>query len=304
MNFALIGAAGYIAPRHMQAIRETGNNLIAVCDPSDSVGVIDRYFPGAKYFREPERMAAYLDVLTGDDRAQYISIATPNHLHAAHIRTALRLGADAICEKPLVVDPAEIDGLLALEAETGRRVYTVLQLRHHPEILRMRERFSTAQECGKYRIDLRYVTARGEWYDESWKGDSRRSGGLAANIGIHFFDMLIWIFGGVESSTVTESARGRMAGELELARARVSWMLSINGSDLPKSAVSAGKTMHRSMTVDGATADFSDGFADLHTDVYRGILSGSGYGISDAEQAIRVVSDMAIFRPLSTVLPG
>jgi len=293
-NFALIGVAGYIAPRHLKAIKDTGNDLVVAVDPHDSVGIIDSYFPNAAYFTEIERFDRHLEKLRRGPEAahvDYVSICTPNYLHDAHIRLALRVHADAICEKPLVINPWNLDALSELEQEFGRRIRTVLQLRTHPSILELKE--SLASHRGDKRdVVLTYVTRRGKWYGYSWKGSEEKSGGVAMNIGIHFFDMLMWLFGGVVKIDVHLADRERMAGRLELERATVRWFLSVNGDDRPRECKESGQAAFRSITVDGEEVEFSGGFTDLHARVYEQILAGGGYGIEDARPSITLVNDI------------
>ncbi|HEX9985180.1 MAG TPA: Gfo/Idh/MocA family oxidoreductase [Thermoanaerobaculia bacterium] len=283
-NFALIGVAGFIAPRHLQAIRDTGNRLVAATDPNDSVGILDRFSFDTRFFREIERFDRFLEKLRrgpADDRVRYVSICSPNYLHDAHVRLALRLGADAICEKPLVINPWNLDALADLEAETGRCVHTVLQLRLHPAMIALRDRLDRSR---RHEVELTYLTARGPWYDVSWKGSDERSGGLAANIGIHFFDLLMWLFGPVTRMAVHEREPRRLSGTLELRDADVNWLLSVRPEDLPE-----GKKTFRSIQVDGQELDFTETFTELHTAVYRGILDGSGFGIEDSRPSIELV---------------
>ncbi|HWW59946.1 MAG TPA: Gfo/Idh/MocA family oxidoreductase [Thermoanaerobaculia bacterium] len=285
-NFALIGAAGFVAPRHLDAIRDTGNCLVAAVDPNDSVGILDRYSFDVKFFREIERFDRFLEkARRGPDvaRVHYVSICSPNFLHDAHVRLALRVGAHAICEKPLVINPWNLDALEELEAESGRRIFTVLQLRQHPSLLKLRERLMS-DRSRRHQVDLKYVTARGAWYDVSWKGSEERSGGVATNIGIHFFDLLLWLFGGVQRCGVHLKERRRLGGTLELQNADVRWFLSVESSDLPGKA-----TTYRSITVDGEEIEFTEGFGDLHTIVYRDILGGGGASIADARPSIELV---------------
>ena len=285
-NFALIGAAGYIAPRHLKAIKETGNNLLCACDPHDSVGIIDQYFPEAAFFTEVERFDRFLEKrrrASEQDRVHYLSICSPNYLHDAHVRLALRVGAHAICEKPLVISPWNLDQLAALEQEYGRRVYNVLQLRLLPELRALKDQPST----GIADVELTYITARGRWYDVSWKGSLEKSGGLALNIGVHFFDLLIWLYGKPLRSRVFLSRPDKMSGVFELERARVRWFLSLDRDDLP-----AGKTAFRSLKTDGREIDFSDGLTGLHTAVYRNILDGKGFGIDDVRASIQLAYDI------------
>lgn len=291
-RFALIGAAGFIAPRHMKAIKETGSELVAALDPHDNVGIIDSYFPRADFFTEPERFDRQLDKLRRQgEGVDFVSICSPNYLHDAHIRMALRNGADAICEKPIVLNPWNVDALGAIERESDRRVHTILQLRHHPAILGLRERH-LAGDAPMLDVAVTYVTSRGNWYHWSWKGDEDKSGGVATNIGVHFFDMLCWIFGGLRGMEVHRRERTCAAGTLELERARVRWFLSVDERDLPASVRGRGQRTYRSITVDGAEVEFSDGFADLHTESYRAILGGRGFGLADARPAIEIVQSI------------
>jgi len=289
-NFAITGVAGYIAPRHLRAIKETGSRLVAAVDPHDSVGILDRYFFNVAYFREFERFDRHIDKLRrnrSDEAVDYVSICSPNYLHDAHIRFALREEADAICEKPLVLNPWNCDALQELEREAGRKVYTVLQLRLHPTVQALKKKFSS--DNGKHEVELKYITSRGKWYLYSWKGDLEQSGGLATNIGIHFFDMLMWIFGPVTDMEVHEAEHTRTSGELELKRAHVKWQLSIDHADLPEVCEKNGQTTYRSVNIDGEEVEFSEGFTDLHTNVYENILAGNGFGIEDARPSIELV---------------
>lgn len=290
VNFALIGAAGYIAPRHMRAIKDTGNNLVTALDKFDSVGIIDSYFPDAAFFTEPERFDRHLDKLRrkGENKIDYVSICSPNYLHDSHIRLALRNNANAICEKPLVLNPWNVDALTEIEKETGKSINTILQLRLHPAIMALKKQVEEAPKDKVFDIDLTYITSRGKWYFISWKGDIQKSGGVATNIGIHFFDMLIWIFGGVQKSTVHLTKVDMAAGYLELEKARVRWFLSINENTLPQIAASAGKRTYRSLTIEGTEFEFSEGFTDLHTESYRHILAGKGFSIIDALPSIEL----------------
>lgn len=290
-RFALIGAAGYIAPRHMEAIRNTGNDLVAALDPHDSVGVLDRYFPGADFFIEFERFDRHLDKLRRAGRGvHYVSIASPNYLHDSHIRFALRLGADAVCEKPVVLNPWNVDGLRELEEETGRQVNVILQLRLHPAVVELRRRVQEAPPDHRFDVTLTYITPRGRWYLYSWKGDERKSGGIATNIGVHLFDMLGFVFGRVTDNRVHLRTPTRAAGYLEYERARVRWFLSIEADDVPEAARGPGRRGFRAMWVDGEEVEFSDGFEELHTRSYQEILAGRGFGLGDARPAIEVVS--------------
>ncbi|MEM1042733.1 MAG: Gfo/Idh/MocA family oxidoreductase [Bacteroidota bacterium] len=289
-NFALTGVAGYIAPRHLKAIAETGNRLVAAVDPHDSVGILDQHFPQTAFFTEFERFDRHLEKLRRgpeSERVDYVTICSPNHLHDAHIRLALRVGADAICEKPLVMNPWNLDVLAELEREYDCcSVHTILQLRVHPALLALREKLQGSDK--RHAVRLSYVTSRGQWYRYSWKGNADKSGGVATNIGIHFFDLLIWLFGGVEESEVHVLEAERAGGFLELQRADVQWFLSIDGNDLPAS-VKGQQPTYRSITVDGEEVEFSGGFRDLHTVVYEQTLDGQGFGIEDARPSIELV---------------
>jgi UDP-N-acetyl-2-amino-2-deoxyglucuronate dehydrogenase len=290
-NFALTGAAGYVAPRHLKAISDTGNRLVAAVDPHDAVGLLDRYSFDVRFFTEIERFDRHLEKLrrgADGERVDYVSICSPNYLHDAHIRLALRVGADAICEKPLVINPWNLDALQELERETGRTVSTVLQLRLHPRLVELRDRIARESPSRQYDVSLTYVTARGRWYDTSWKGSDERSGGLVTNIGIHLFDLLLWLFGPVVTCEVHMRERRRMAGFLELPRARVRWFLSADAGDLPFAPEPGVKTTYRSITLDGEAIEFSEGFGDLHTRVYEETLAGRGFGIEDSRPAIEL----------------
>jgi UDP-N-acetyl-2-amino-2-deoxyglucuronate dehydrogenase len=288
-RFALIGAAGYIAPRHMKAIKETGNELIAALDKHDNVGVLDSYFPDCHFFTEFERFDRHIDKLrrTGQ-KVDYISICSPNYLHDAHIRFALRSGANAICEKPLVLNPWNVDALMEIESETGCRVYTVLQLRLHPAIVSLKKKIDSEPKAQKYNVTLQYITSRGNWYHSSWKGEIAKSGGVATNIGIHFFDMLIWIFGDVKQLKTEKITDTVASGILELERATVNWFLSIDSNDIPKDVRSAGKRTFRCLRIQDDEIEFSDGFTDLHTETYREILNGNGFGLNTAKKSIEL----------------
>lgn len=289
-NFALIGAGGYIAPRHMKAIKDTGNVLVAALDKHDSVGILDSYFPDADFFTEFERFDRHLEKQKRLGRKiDFISICSPNYLHDAHIRFGLRIGADVICEKPIVLNPWNIDALLEIEKETGRNIYTILQLRLHPAIAALKEKIEKEPSGKKYKISLRYITSRGHWYHTSWKGDIQKSGGIATNIGVHFFDMLLWIFGNATSSTVSEHSDQTASGHLELEKASVDWMLSIDATKLPPEAAGAGKRTFRALTIDGEGFEFSDGFTELHTKSYEEILKGNGFRISETIESIKLV---------------
>ncbi len=290
-RFALIGAAGYIAPRHMSAIRDTGNELVAALDPNDSVGIIDSHFPQADFFTEFERFDRHIDKQRRNGNGvNYVSICSPNYLHDSHMRFALRAGADAICEKPLVLNPWNIDGLIEIEQDTGHKVNTILQLRVHPAITELRERIMREPKDKKHEVDLTYITSRGNWYLQSWKGDEKKSGGIATNIGVHFFDMLHFIFGELQENRCHLSEDIRAAGYLEYERARVRWFLSIDVNDIPAPTREQGQRTFRSITVDGQEIEFSGGFTDLHTRSYEEILAGRGFGLEENRVAIETVA--------------
>jgi UDP-N-acetyl-2-amino-2-deoxyglucuronate dehydrogenase len=289
-NFAITGVGGFVAPRHLKAIQDTGNRLVAAVDPHDAVGILDRFSFDVRFFTEFERFDRHLEKLrrgSPDDRVDYVSICSPNYLHDAHIRLALRVGADAICEKPLVINPWNLDGLQEIERETGRRVFTVLQLRLHPDLIALKARLD-ASPARMHDVTLTYITGRGRWYNVSWKGSDERSGGVVTNIGIHFFDLLLWLFGGVESSVVEYREPIKAGGVLQLKRARVRWSLSTDIRDLPFAPQAGGKTTFRSIQVDGSEVEFSEGFVDLHTKVYAHVLGGGGFRIDDARPAIEL----------------
>lgn len=295
-NFALIGAAGYIAPRHMKAIKETGNNLVAALDKNDSVGIIDSYFPDADFFVEYERFDRHIDLVKRNGiHLDYVAIASPNYLHDSHIRFALRHGANAICEKPLVLNPHNIDALQEVEKETGKKVYNILQLRLHPSIIELKQRVQRElnQNPNKvYDVDLTYLTSRGQWYFTSWKGDESKSGGIATNIGVHFYDMLSWIFGDVKQNEVHLKEANASAGYLEFEHAKVRWFLSIDYDFIPDDIKHTGKRTYRSITVDNKEIEFSGGFTDLHTKSFEDILNGGGFGLEDSRKSIEIVSDI------------
>lgn len=289
-NFALIGAAGYIAPRHLKAIKETNNHLVAALDKFDSVGVMDSYFPNADFFTEFERFDRHIEKLKRNGtHLDYLSICTPNYLHDAHIRMALRIGADAICEKPLVLNPWNVDALQDIERESGRKTNTILQLRLHPSIIALKNKVDIENKKSKYEVDLTYITSRGKWYDISWKGDESKSGGVATNIGIHFYDMLSWIFGKVQDNKVHLREKNKAAGYLEFENARVRWFLSIDENDLPQKIHEKSQRTFRSITVDNKEIEFSDGFMDLHTLSYQEILKGKGFGLQEARPSVEIV---------------
>ena len=301
-NFGLIGAAGYIAPRHMKAIKDTGNKLVAALDLYDSVGIIDSYFPEADFFTEPERFDRHMDKLRrqGNRKIDYLSICSPNYLHDAHIRMALRNDAHAICEKPLVLNPWNVDALAEIEKETGKKIFTILQLRHHPSIMALKEKIDKGPQDKIYDIDLTYITSRGAWYHRSWKGNTEKSGGIATNIGVHFFDMLSWIFGECSDNVVHLSETDRAAGLLQLKKARVRWFLSINAETLPMHIKEKGQTTFRSITIDGEEIEFSGGFTDLHTASYQGIINGQGYGLEEARNAVDIVYQIRNQKPIKS----
>jgi len=290
-NFVLIGAGGYIAPRHMKAIKDTGNNLLAALDRHDSVGIMDSYFPEADFFTEFERFDRHVEKLKRQGvHTDYVSVCSPNYLHDAHIRFGLRIGADVICEKPVVLNPWNIDALMEIEKETGRNVYTILQLRLHPAIIALREKIKNGPADKKYNVKLHYITSRGHWYHTSWKGDIQKSGGIATNIGVHFFDMLLWIFGDLKESTVHQHTDDTASGTLELEKANVEWFLSIDANTLPEEVKKEGKRTFRTLTIDGDAFEFSEGFTELHTRSYEEIIAGRGFPISETKKAIEVVS--------------
>ncbi len=297
-NFALIGAAGYIAPRHLKAIRDTGNNLVAALDPFDSVGIMDSYFPECNFFTEPERFDRHLDKLRRKNegqQVQYVSICSPNYLHDAHIRLALRNEAHAICEKPIVLNPWNVDALQEIERESGKRIYTVLQLRHHPSIIALKKRIDDGPKDKIYDVELTYFTSRGKWYHISWKGDVQKSGGVATNIGVHFFDMLSWIFGDIKDLQVLTFQPDKSSGYLELERANVRWQLSLDMKDIPEELLLRGQRTYRSIKIEGEEIEFSDGFNDLHTVTYQQILNGGGYGLEEARTSIEIVHKIRNF---------
>lgn len=298
-NFALIGAAGYIAPRHLMAIRDTKNDLLAALDKFDSVGILDSYFPGAHFFTEYERFDRHVDKLRRKGtKIDYVSICTPNYLHDSHIRFALRNHADAICEKPLVLNPWNVDALAEIERETGNRVFNILQLRLHPSIIALKEKIEESDPGVMHEVDLTYLTSRGNWYFNSWKGDVNESGGIATNIGIHFFDMLTWIFGAVTENVVHVLDEDRAAGMLYLEKARVRWFLSINYDYIPDYIKQQGKRTYRAIVVDGEEIEFSEGFGDLHTRSYQEILKGNGFGLDAALPSIEIVHDIRVASPI------
>jgi len=298
-NFALIGAAGYIAPRHMKAIKETGSNLLAALDPNDSVGIIDSYFPEASFFTEFERFDRHLEKLKRDkEKIDYVSICSPNYLHDAHIRFGLRYGADVICEKPIVLNPWNIEALESMEKELGKNIYNILQLRLHESVIALKKKVDEGPKDKVYDFDLTYQTSRGNWYYTSWKGSEDKSGGIATNIGVHFYDMLTWIFGDVKENVVHLHTHDRAAGYFELEKARVRWFLSINYDTLPEEIKAKGQRTYRSLTIDGEEMEFSKGFTELHTKSYQDILEGGGFRISEAKKAIQTVYDIRHQQPI------
>jgi UDP-N-acetyl-2-amino-2-deoxyglucuronate dehydrogenase len=291
-RFALIGAAGYIAPRHMKAIKDTGNDLIAAYDPYDGVGIMDSNFPDADFFTEFERFDRHIDKLRrSGEPIDFVSICSPNYLHDAHIRFGLKNGCDVICEKPLVLNPWNLDALQEIEKETGKKVYTILQLRLHPSIIALREKVLNNPDK-VHDVNLTYITSRGKWYHHSWKGDSSKSGGIATNIGVHFFDMLTWVFGDVQENIVHEHNSDTASGFLQLERARVNWMLSIDYNQVPDYVKQQGKRTYRTLQMEGEEIEFSDGFTELHTRSYEEIIKGNGFGLEECRKAIEIVSDM------------
>ncbi len=298
-NFGIIGVAGYIAVKHLKAIKDTGNNLLASLDKFDSVGRIDSYFPESDFFVEFERFDRHFDKLKRNGtKIDYVSICSPNYLHDSHIRFALRHHAEAICEKPIVLNPWNIDALQEIENETGHKIYTILQLRIHPRIIELREKILSGPKDKIYDIDMTYITSRGNWYKFSWKGDIQKSGGVATNIGIHFFDMLGWIFGNAKKNIVHLSQPDKAAGYLELENARVRWFLSLDYNDLPADAKEAGQRTFRSIIVDGKEIEFSEGFTDLHTLSYKEILAGKGFGLKDARQSVEIAYNIRNAKPV------
>lgn len=301
-NFALIGAAGYIAPRHLKAIADTGNVLVAAYDKFDSVGRLDSYFPECSFFIEQEQFDRYCSKVKGtSNNIDWISVCTPNYTHDAFIRYGLRLGSNVICEKPVVLNPWNIDALMKVEEETGKEAYTILQLRHHASIVALKEKVDKGPKDKIYDIDLTYITSRGKWYYTSWKGNNHKSGGVATNIGVHFYDMLQWIFGPVQKNIVHVMSFDRVAGYLELKNARVRYFLSINADCLPENAVNGEKKTYRTLNIDGDEFEFSDGFTELHTKSYEKILEGNGFRISEAKPCIEMVHDIRVAKPIGLV---
>ena len=298
-NFGIIGVAGYIAAKHLKAIKDTGNNLLASLDKFDSVGRIDSFFPESDFFVEFERFDRHFDKLkrTGT-KIDYVSICSPNYLHDSHIRFALRHQAEAICEKPIVLNPWNVDALQEIENETGHKIYTILQLRLHPRIIELREQILNGPKDKIYDIDMTYITSRGNWYQFSWKGDIQKSGGVATNIGIHFFDMLSWIFGDAKKNIVHLSEPDKAAGYLELKNARVRWFLSLDYKDIPENVKKTGQRTFRSIRVEGEEIEFSEGFTDLHTLSYKEILAGKGFGLREARQSVETAYNIRNTKPV------
>ena len=299
-NFVLIGASGYIAPRHFKAIKDTKNNLLSALDPNDSVGIIDNYFPKADFFVEPERFDRNIEKLKHEKniKVDYVSICTPNYLHDSHIRMGLRWGADAICEKPVVTNPWNLESLKKIEKETGHRIWNILQLRLHPSIIELKNKIENSPKDKIFDIDLTYITSRGNWYYTSWKGNFSKSGGIATNIGVHFFDVLSWMFGSVKKNIVHIHTHDRASGYLELERARVRWFLSINYNLLPEVIKNKGLRTYRSMVIENEEFEFSGGFTDLHTKVYKNILNGNGFSLDDSKNAIEIVHKIRNTNPI------
>lgn len=298
-NFAIIGVGGYIAPRHLKAIKDTGNNLLSAYDRFDSVGIMDSYFPDASFFTEQELFDRHNTKLQeSDNRLDYVSVCTPNYLHDAHTRYGLRLGCDVICEKPMVLNPWNIDALEKVERETGHRIYNILQLRLHDSIVALKKRIDEGPQDKVYDVDLTYITSRGRWYYTSWKGDEHKSGGVATNIGVHFYDMLSWIFGDVRENVVHVASHDRVAGFLRLKKARVRYFLSINAEHLPANAVQGEKRTYRTIMIDGDEFEFSVGFTELHTKSYQKILAGEGFGIEEARNCINIVHAIRNAKPI------
>lgn len=292
-NFAIIGVAGYVAERHVKAIKETNNNLVACLDKFDSVGFLDSFFPKTAFFTEFERFDRHIDRISNTDKkVDFVSICTPNYLHDAHIRFALRNDADAICEKPIVLNPNNVDALVEFEQKKEKNIFTILQLRLHPEVIKLKQKIDLSSKKEKYNINLTYITSRGNWYDYSWKGNPEKSGGIATNIGIHFFDMLIWIFGDVISSKLYISEKHTVGGSLELENANVNWFLSIDEKTLPKKIREAGQRTYRSLTIGNEEFNFSNGFTNLHTESYRQILNGNGFRIIEAKKAVVATAEI------------
>jgi UDP-N-acetyl-2-amino-2-deoxyglucuronate dehydrogenase len=298
-KFALMGVAGYIAPRHLKAIKNSGNTLVSCVDPFDSVGLLDSYFPECSYFNQFELFDRHLAKLKSAGQGiDYLSVCTPDYLHDAHIRYGLKIGANVITEKPMVLNPKNLDDIELVEKETGKKVYTILQLRYHDVIVGLKKQIDEGPKDKVYNIDLNYTTSRGSWFYTSWKGNPLQSGGIATNIGIHFYDMFQWIFGKVTTNIVHVKTHDRVAGLLEFEKARVRYFMSINSDTLPPEIRATGQRIYRAITVDGNTFDFTDGFADLHTESYKKILQGEGFGIADARPSVEIVHDIEASKPI------
>lgn len=299
-NFALLGAAGYIAPRHLKAIKDTGNQLVAAMDRSDSVGILDSFFPDVEFFTEFEKFSSFVDdFIHSGQRLDYITICSPNYLHAAHIKYALKNDISVICEKPLVLNTTELDAVARVEAQSKGRVFSILQLRHHPSILELKKIVESAGQNQRFEVDLTYLTSRGTWYLRSWKGQEEKSGGIAANIGVHFFDMLQFVFGTLEENSVYYRGEKAASGFIKLQRADVRWFLSIDEKHLPENAVIGEKKTYRSITIDGKELEFSGGFTDLHTVSYQAVLDGKGFGLEENRTAIATVEKIQNLRDFS-----
>jgi UDP-N-acetyl-2-amino-2-deoxyglucuronate dehydrogenase len=300
-NFALIGASGYIAPRHMRAVKETNNNLVCSLDPFDSVGIIDSYFPNCDFFTEFERFDRHIDMLRRENSSKaidYVSICSPNYLHDSHIRFALRSGANAICEKPIVLNEWNIEGLMDFEKNHGKNVYTILQLRLHKTIQDLKKKILIEKSKNKYDVDLSYITSRGNWYKYSWKGDINKSGGIATNIGVHFFDMLYYIFGNVENIVLHHSSENKASGFIEYENARVRWFLSLDSNDIPTEIRDQGQRTFRSIKINNEELEFSSGFTELHTEAYNEIIKGNGFSLKENISAISTVSQLRNMKPI------
>lgn len=301
-KFALIGAAGYIAPRHMKAIKDTDNSIAAALDKFDSVGILDSYFPQADFFTEFERFDRHIEKLRLNGNAiDYVSVCSPNYLHDSHIRFGLRNNCDVICEKPLVLNPWNLDSLEQLEREFGKKVYNILQLRLHPSIIALRNKVMDGEKDKVYDVDLTYITSRGNWYYTSWKGETQKSGGIATNIGVHFYDMLSWIFGSLKQNIIHVHEHDRAAGYLEFEKARVRWFLSINNNHLPINVKESGKSTFRQLTINGDSFEFSDGFTELHTESYKEILNDNGFSLNEAKTAIEIVHEIRVQKPIGAI---
>jgi UDP-N-acetyl-2-amino-2-deoxyglucuronate dehydrogenase len=298
-NFVIIGAAGFVAPRHLKAIKETGNNLVAALDKHDSVGILDSFFPETAFFTEFERFDRHLDKLKRNGTSlDYVTVCSPNYLHDAHIRFGLRIGAHVICEKPVTLNLWNIEGLKEMEKETGKKVYSILQLRHHPTLIALKEKLAAENTETQHEVNITYITSRGKWYYASWKSDTSKSGGISTNIGVHFFDLLTWLFGDVKENSIHINAHDRASGYLVLDKAKVKWFLSINAGTLPTEIRAKNLHTYRSIAVDGQEIEFSEGFTDLHTVSYQHILNGSGFGLDDAAKAVNIIHQIRKAHPV------